>query len=114
DVVDDATPTADTQVTSFGMNVVSTRDADDRFFAELYVSRITGPPVRRGFHAELAVDGVALPFADTSDLGVSSGAVRIRFDAATKVLAADYDIDPTNGRTWVPFASYGLAGAGGL
>jgi len=114
DVYDDTSPAENDEVSSVGIDVLSTRDTDDEFFAEIYASHLFNPPLRRGFHAELLNDGATVgPGSDSTGIGVTSGAVRIAFDAATKVLTAYYDVDPANGYTWVQLASYGVAGAGG-
>lgn len=114
DVYDDTSPAENDEVTSVGIDVLSSRDFDDEFFAELYTSNLGAPPLRSGFHAELLTDSAVVgPVADSGGIGVTTGAVRIAFDAAGKVLTASYDVDPSNGHTWVPFASYGVAGTGG-
>jgi len=113
DLANTSLPLGSDEVSSFGINVVSGRDDEDDFFAEMYVSRLTGGEARRGFFAEMRADGVALPFADSGGIAGREGAVRIAFDAGTQVLSAYYDADPSDGRTWTPFASFGTAGAGG-
>jgi hypothetical protein len=115
DLANDTTPGGPTQNDSFGIDVTSSKDDTDYFYAELYVSSLQGPPRRSGFHAALGADDIPVgPGSDTGDLAVTRGAVRIVFDGATKVLTAYYDVDPADGYTWVPFASYGLAGGGGI
>jgi len=113
DLANTSLPLEADEVSSFGINVVSGLDGEDDFFAEMYVSRLTGGDARRGFFAEMRADGVALPFADSGGIDGREGAVRIAFDAGTQVLSAYYDADPSDGHTWTPFASFGTAGAGG-
>lgn len=52
-------------------------------------------------------------FVSALNLPVTNGAVRIRFNSATKVLTLFYDTASSNGFTWVQFGSFGINGAGG-
>jgi len=113
DVRDAATPTNANQNSSFGIQLRSTKGDGNELGAELYASTLGGPPLRRGFHSDLSLAGNDVNSADTGDLGLMAGAVRIEFNATTKVLTVLYDTDPTDGYTWIPYATFGVAGSGG-
>lgn len=113
DVTDLVVPTNNNQFHSIGIDVVDESDGSNEFYGELYVSRIGGPPYRSGFYGELYKNGAFLADVDTFGIGVTTGAVRLAFTAATKVVTLSYDSDPANGYTWVQFGSFGLAGSGG-
>lgn len=96
---------------SFGILVIDAKNPESQFFAELY--GWAGPPPRNGFLAALFKNGNWVSQVDTMSLAVTTGAVRIAFDADTKVVTFFYDMDSGNGDDWVQYGSFGLAGSGG-
>lgn len=105
--------TKDDQVNSFGLSVVDMSNFGNEVYGEMYVSRYNGPPSRSGFYGELGDDGSYLAEVDSGGIGVTSGALRIEFDAAGKVMTLRYDVDPTNGYDWITYGSFGVDGSGG-
>jgi hypothetical protein len=101
------------QVDSFGIYIADANNYDNAFYGELYVSHLGGPPTRKGFYGELLQNGSYVSEVDSGDLGVTTGAVRLAFDAGTKVATLFYDVDSSNGHAWVQYGSFGLAGSGG-
>jgi hypothetical protein len=97
---------------SFGIKIRSPFTSDNEVFAELYASRFGGSPQIKGFHGELET-GASVSMADTSDLGVTAGAVRMTFTSSNKVITLYYDLNSSDGYQWVKFGSFGVAGAGG-
>ena len=109
--------TENDHVNSYGLSISPISpisNFEHEVYAELYVSHYGSPPSRSGFYGELLTDGEDVAEADTGGLGVQRGAVRIAFDGDTKVVTLFYDPDSTDGYLWTPFASYGLAGSGGV
>jgi hypothetical protein len=106
-------PTDADDVSSVGIEVRSPSTADDYLYAELYASSINGLPVRNGFYAELGFDqGNDYASADTGDLSLTSGAVRIAFAAATKVITVSWDY--TGGTyDWTDYGTFSIDGSGG-
>jgi hypothetical protein len=94
------TPAAGDQVSSFGIQIVSPDSPNDYVFAELIVSRLTGPSVSSSFYGELGFDFGDYAFVDTGNTNLTAGAVRIAFDAATKVITLFYDY-PGAGYQWL-------------
>jgi len=114
DLVNLTVPSGTDQVNSFGIGVVNALDFDDDLYAEMYASSLQGPPARNGFYAELLNNGGYAGDADSGGSGdITTGAVRIRFDSASKTVAVEYDIDPSDGYQWTLYGSFGLAGSGG-
>lgn len=105
--------TEDDHVNSYGLSVTKLNDFDNEVYAELYVSHYDGPPSRSGFYGELLTEGEYVVDVDTGGFGVERGAVQIAFDAGTRVVTLSYDADSTDGLTWTPFGSFGVAGSGG-
>jgi hypothetical protein len=101
------------QYASFGILLSNPNDASDTILVELYHSTLGGLPARRGFRAELESNAISAGNADTGNLDVTAGALRLQFDSTNKVLRCDYDTNPADGYQWVPFASFGLLGQGG-
>jgi hypothetical protein len=77
----------------------------------MYATRSPGPS--SGFYSEFYDHDTYIDFADTDNLGVTNGAVRITFTSANKVMHLYYDLNTGNGYTWVEFGSFGVAGSGG-
>jgi hypothetical protein len=96
---------------SFGIKVRSPFTDDNEIFAELYGSQSGGPAIK-GFHSELETSLNEF-VADTGDLGVITGAVRMVFNSSSKVISVFYDLNPKDGYQWVQYGSFGLAGSGG-
>jgi hypothetical protein len=113
DLSNSTAPDQNDQVNSFGISVVENEFLPNEIFAELYASHLGGPPVRKGFYGAMYANDAFIAEADTGAPGVTAGAVRIAFDAATKVLTLYYDLDPSDGYDWVQFASFGINGSGG-
>lgn len=113
DVTNLTSPTADNQVDSAGLILVDAANDMSQVWAELYVSHMGGPPTRSGFYAELDNDDMFVAEADTGVPGTTHAAVRVAFNASTKVVTLSYDADVANGYAWVPYASFGLDGSGG-
>jgi len=113
DVANSTAPTNNDQVNSFGISVADPNNFGNEVYGELYVSHLGGPPTRNGFYAELLDDGSYVSESDTGDLAVTSGAVRLAFNANTKVISLFYDVDPSDGYSWTGYGSFGLAGSGG-
>lgn len=114
DIANFSEPTQDDEVNSYGMSIFDWNDFGNEVFGELYASSIGGGPARYGFYGELYDEGDFIEFVDTEDLGVATGAVRIAFDAGTKVLHLFYDIDPGNGYTWIEYGAFSVDGDGGV
>lgn len=112
DVSNDAPIFAPFQVSSMGINLLGPR-VGLSCYAELYHSSLGGLPGRKGFASDLQTDDVLVGSGDSSSVDVATGAVRFSFTGATKVLTASYDANVSDGYQWVPYASFGLAGAGG-
>jgi hypothetical protein len=112
DLVNFAELTANNQIASFGLFVISSADPADIVTAELYASQLGGPPVRHGFYGQLDANRKVVRAVDTRDLGATNAAVRITFDSPTKILTAHYDADITDGYDWVAFAAFGVGGSG--
>lgn len=113
DVGNFTNPTSNTQLDSFGISMIDANNAGSEVYAELYSSHYGGPPTRAGFYSELYENDTYITNADTFGLDVTTGAVRMAFDSASKVVHVYYDLDPSDGYTWVEFGSFGLAGSGG-
>ena len=115
DLFNNSEPNQTDQVSSFGIVVYNPSDEGDSFFAEMYSSHIAGPPLRRGFYAELFSDGSGVGWADSWDthsIDITSGSVRMTYDATTRVFTSFFDL-PGGGVSWVAFGSFGIDGAGG-
>lgn len=91
----------------FGIQVAPVGDPDHAVRLGLFAS--PGGGVARGFRSSL--DGQAgTEVASLSPLA----ALRIRYDAAAKVIFCYYDADgPANGYVWQLLSSYGIRGSGG-
>lgn len=113
DTVNLTVPSGDNQVNSLGFGVYNPGDFGDEVYAEMYASSFEGPPARNGFYAEMYGDGVYAGAADSGGSDVTTGAVRMLFDSASKVIHTQYDTDPSNGYQWAPYGSFGITGSGG-
>ncbi len=109
-------PTDDDQVNSFGISVFEENDTSNEVYGELYASHYGGPPARNGFYGALYSDNEFINEVDTGGIdGLTIGAVRITFDAATKVLKLYYsDLDPSVGYDWTLYGSFGVDGSDGV
>jgi hypothetical protein len=113
DLANTSSPAGTSQVNSFGLRIISPFTADNVLDVEMYNSSLLGGPGRAGFFALLEA-GSTVGSVDTGAAGdTAHGAVRMAFVGATKVVTVFYDDDLSNGYQWVPFGSFGLAGAGG-
>ena len=106
------TTASEDEVGSFGIQIVSPDSPNDYIFAELIASRLTGPSQSNSFYAELGFDFGDYAFVDTGNTNLTAGAVRLVFDAATKVVTLFYDY-PGAGYQWLQYGSFGIAGSGG-
>ncbi|WP_193213841.1 hypothetical protein [Luteolibacter marinus] len=106
-------PTESFQESSLGISIDSPLSAGDFFYNELYKSVFLANPADSGFHGSLYKNDSNVDFTDTSNLPTSMGAVRITWNAATKVATLYYDTNPGDGYQWTEYGSFGLAGSGG-
>jgi hypothetical protein len=113
DLTNQTVPSAVDQVNSFGFGVYNPADWGDDLYAEMYASSLQGPPARNGFYAEMYTDNVVSGDADSLAIETTTGAVRILFDAASKVIDTQYDTDPSDGYQWSTYGTFGIAGSGG-
>jgi len=118
DVHNTATPSVVDQVATFGIEVLNANNFSDYAYVEIYASRLDVPSLRRGYKADLALNGTELGentvLGDTGNQGFTDGSVRMMFDSGTKVLTAWFDRDgSTNGYRWEKLASFGISGVGG-
>lgn len=113
DVANSTVGVGNNDVDSFGLSITDLKNGGSEVFAELYVSHAGGPPSRSGFYAEMSNNNTYVGYVDTGSLPATMGAVRVAFDAATKVVRLYYDANTGNGYSWSEFGSFGLAGAGG-
>lgn len=113
DLFNDTTPGSDNAVNSFGIDVDNPDDPGDYFYAELYSSRLSGPPARRGFDANFVSNDFGAGNIDSGGVPVTLGALRVVFSATAKTLTTYYDTDATNGYQWTLLGSFGVAGSGG-
>ena len=118
DVHNTATPSVVDQVATFGIQVLNANNLSDYAYVEIYASMLYVPSLRRGFKADLALNGTELGentvLGDTGNQGFTEGSVRMMFDSGTKVLTAWFDRDgSTNGYRWEKLASFGISGVGG-
>jgi hypothetical protein len=106
------------QVNSFGIWAENGSDPGDWVSCELYSSSLVSGPWRRGFYSEAFTDGSSSGWRDSlwptpaHSSEITSGAVRIVYQAATRVLTCYYD-PPGGGPHWVGLASFGVGGTGG-
>jgi hypothetical protein len=105
--------TAD-QSCSFGVAVLSGVTISDYAYVGLYASTLGGPPLRRGFVSGLAHSTLDIAQADSYNIGVTAGAVRLLFNSRTKVVTSYYDVGSNpEGYVWVKLGSFGIAGTDG-
>ncbi len=99
------------QVNSGGISLFHPTNNKSQIYVELYA--VSGG---KGFVANMETDDVATGNSDTATLVgdvAANSAVRMEYNAATKVVTCFYDLDISNGYQWTEFASYGVAGANG-
>jgi hypothetical protein len=113
DLVNLTVPSGDNQVNSFGFGVYNPADWGDEVYAEMYASSLGGPPARNGFYAEMYNDDAYVGSADSGGSDITTGAVRMRFVNASKMIYVEYDTDPSDGYQWNPYGDFGVAGSGG-
>jgi hypothetical protein len=111
DVANSTSVVDDDQYASLGILVWNPNDPGSQFFGELYAWG--GAPPIKGFFAALFKKGDFKAMVDTWDLPATAGAVRIAFDASTKVITFFYRLDGNSTGEWVEYGSFGLAGSGG-
>jgi hypothetical protein len=112
DTFNNTVPVTSVQVCSFGINLLTPNNGDT-LYAEMYSSSLGSPPARYGFSSGLETDDNTLLNADSGSVDVTNGAVRMAFNAATKVITLFYDLDANDGYQWIQYASLGIAGSGG-
>jgi hypothetical protein len=100
-------------VASIGFYIRSWKDPFDNISAEMYTSMNPGGTAR-GFYSSLFTDNQYVQSADTLDLGITVGAIRVSFDSTAKVLSLWYDTNPADGYQWTLYASYGINNSGGI
>lgn len=113
DLANTTTLTGDNQYTSMGIILYNPNDESDTLLLEMYHSTLGGGPARRGFRAELENNAISAGSADTGNLNVTGGAIRLQFDSTNKILRCYYDTNSADGYQWTSFASFGLAGYDG-
>ena len=111
DTFNNTTPSVFGQVNSGGFTLFHPTTATSDIYLELYAV-----PFGKGFVGNLVTADVDVGGVDTTTIFGNvavMGAVRMEYDAATKVATCFYDVDTSDGYQWTQLASYGLAGAGG-
>ena len=111
DVRNISDPEISEQVSSYGLELVNPSDDNDYLYVEIYASTLGGLPARNGFYGEIGFDNDSA-WVDTGDVNLEAGAVRLTFDAASKVVTLFYDV-PGGDYTWIEFGSFGIDGNGG-
>ena len=98
---------------SMGFELFPTTGYSPSLYFGLYAATDTGLPALRGFESGLLNGDNQIGYkADTS--GTSAGAIRLAFDASTKILTCYTDADgSTGGYVWKKHASYGIKSGGG-
>lgn len=113
DVGNSTSPNQANQVNSFGISVMNSRNLNDEVYLEMYASQLGGPPERKGFNAALYHDNDYIGEVDTGAVvnnAPLTGAIQIRYEAATKILRVYY---ATEGYNWIEFGAFGIGGSGG-
>jgi hypothetical protein len=113
DVSNQTSPTQNDEICAPGVSVFRKGNSNHEMFHELYASHLNHAPARYGFNSGLYEDGDEKGNIDTEDLGISSGTVRVEFDAASKVMSLYYDATIGDEQAWLPLARYGIDGSGG-
>jgi hypothetical protein len=104
----------DNQSCSFGVAVLSSASVSDFVYIGLYASTMGGPPLRRGFVSGLAHSTLDIAVADSHNIGVTAGAVRLLFNSRSKVITSYYDVGSNpEGYIWVKLGSFGVTGTNG-
>jgi hypothetical protein len=116
DLTNLSVPDENDELTSYGISVFDENDLGSEVFVELYASHFDNPPARNGFYGAISNSGDFVADVDSlaSDQSVTDAAVRITFDADTKVLTLYYDADSTDGYVWTSLASFSVDGNGGV
>lgn len=99
-----------------GIYVANARDERDLAYLEFYSTYFNevGRPVR-GFTAGLKNNGVNVHEADTFELPVEAGAVRVKFDSSERSLTFYFhEGSVTDGYFWQYLAKYGIDGDDGV
>lgn len=103
------------QFASMGVYVASLDDERDLAFIEMYASFYEeSNQSEHGFSAGLESGSGSLHEADSFELPITQGAVRVRFDHSNETFHFYYHAgDTSNGYAWLKLAEYGIAGSGG-
>lgn len=106
-----------------GLAVMSSAALGETVSVGLYASTMGGPPLRRGFVSVLSTNNmisglssnfVIIAYADSFDIGVTSGAVRLLFNSRTKVITSYFDAGGHgDGYVWAKLGSFGVGGSNG-
>lgn len=113
DVTNGATPSATNAFTNIGLEIFPPDTRSRSLYTEIVSYNNSGSNVQRAFDAELLDGSNSLGYR-SEPLSGPSGALRITFDAATKVLTFYRDSNGSaDGYQWVKHSSYGVGGAGG-
>ncbi|MGZ4857381.1 MAG: IPT/TIG domain-containing protein [Methanobacteriaceae archaeon] len=94
---------------SFGIGVMKPYSHTDYIHAELYSDGYLSGS--KGFYADIESISAGQS-VDTSNLGVTTGAIRLAFNSTTKVIGVYYDIDPGDGYQWNLYGSFDINGSG--
>jgi hypothetical protein len=96
------------QFPSIGLAVFKDGDHDNRLRCELYTDTRFH---YRGFYLSTWEDGFGEATHDSHELfGLTTGAVRVRFDSTAKLLTVYYDEDSTDGYEWTTFYVVSIGG----
>ena len=102
------------QTCDIGLAVGNSAAISDYVYVGLYASTLGSPRLRRGFVSGLAVNTVDIAVADSLDMGVTGGAVRLLFNSGARVITSYYDVGGNGGGyIWVKLGSFGVAGNNG-
>lgn len=89
------------QYPSIGLSVFNHSDRGDRVRYDLYTDSRRH---YRGYYLDAREDGGTEAVSDTHELaGLTTGALRVRFDSIAKQLAFSHDVDSTDGYQWTEF-----------
>ena len=113
DAANTTSPVSPSQVNSMGMTLASPLDGDTNLYIEFYNSALGAPPARTGFNVDMVVGGTSIGGNDSGGPQGNSGALRLQWNATTKILTAYYDLDPSDGDQWISFGTFGLGPSGG-
>jgi hypothetical protein len=107
-------PVAPAQINSMGFTLESPLSANTFVYHEFYNSAFgVGSTQRTGFNADMTVGGASVGGEDSGEQFITDGALRLRWNSATRVLTCEHDTNPADGYQWILLATFGLDGAGG-